>query len=176
MTDQYILKYKYLVYKLYPKFNHNSLYINIDTKDMFDTILSTDNFINKHTTFYSSLCPFPFILDKMILDPSKKENYLLILTLLPFILLQTFILDRSEYNEQQLDEIIKLLDSGYQNTEIDSLTMFLLHTYNQPLEESYYRSLGILFPAFYKLREQYTTYNELYNHIKEKLNHEYDFY
>lgn len=176
MSDQYILKYKYLVYKLYPLFKHDSLYMNVDTKTMFDTILSTNYLIDKSTSSYSSLCPLPLVIDRLILNPSKKEDYLLILTLLPFVLLQTFLLDRSEYNEQHLDEMIRLLDSGYQNREVDTLTTFLLYTYNQPLEESYYRSLGTLFYPFYKLRGQYPTYMELYNSLKEKLNNEYDFY
>ena len=176
MTDQYILKYKYLVYKLYPKFKHDSLYMNVDTKGMFDLILSTTSSINKNTSSYSSLCPFPIVIDRLILNPSKKQDYLLILTLFPFILLQTFLLDRSEYNEEHLDAIIKDLDRNYNDETVDSLHTFLSYIYNQSLEEPYFRSLSIIFYSFSKLKEQYPSYGNLYETLKEKLNNEYDFY
>lgn len=176
MTDQYILKYKYLVYKLYPKFNHNSLYINVDTKSMFSSILSPQRLITSSTFYYTSLCPLPFVLDRSILNPTSNKDYLLILTLFPFVLLQIFILDRSDYNQIYLERMVEVVDLYYHEERINVITSFLVNIYEQPLDSPYYRSLGVLFPTFYKLREQYTTYNELYNYIKEKLNHEYDFY
>lgn len=173
MNPCYLFKYRYLLYKLYFKFNSNSLYINVNIPKMFSKILSTVEPITAETSSYSGIIPTPVIISSFVLNPSTPDYRYLVLTLMPFVLLQNLLYLRNSETEELLDKLILIVDTNYDSSDL------LFQVFDTLLEEapqSYKRSLLCLFYHFFHLISSYPSYTAFYSELKNKLEGKYDFY